>query len=119
MEHELKDHDVERLAHTLEEGFNRRDVRLIESVISPHLVDHSAALGGVDLRQRMARVQAAVPDATYRVEQYMVQGSAIAWRWTIRGRHEQEIMRYPPTGKEIVMAGMSMAVVRHGKAVEH
>lgn len=112
----------DRIAHlttSLESGFNDRDESSIEALLSPHLVDHSAALGGVDLRQRLARVHDAFPDATYKVEEYLIQGPAVAWRWTIRGTHAREIMRVAATGKTVEIRGLSMAVFQNGKVVEH
>jgi predicted ester cyclase len=120
MSEQLTDRDVKRLAGTIEEGFNKRDIHLIESVLGPNLIDHSEAFGRVDLRQRLARVLEAMPDASYRVEEYIVEGPAVAWRWTIHGHHERdEMLRHPATGKEIALRGLSMAVLKDGRAVEH
>jgi predicted ester cyclase len=120
MSEQLTDRDVKRLIGTVEEGFNKRDIHLIESVLGPNLIDHSEAFGRVDLRQRLARVLEAMPDASYHVEEYILEGPAVAWRWSIRGHHERdEILRHQATGRELELRGLSMAVLKDGRAVEH
>jgi steroid delta-isomerase-like uncharacterized protein len=110
---------AEKLKAQVERGFNQRDPRAIEQVLSPQLIDHNVLLGGVDLRQRMARAQDAFEDARYSIDEYIVQGSAVAWRWTIRGTHTKTIMGVEPTGKVVEIAGLSAAVLKDGKVVEH
>ena len=76
-------------------------------------------LGRMDLRQRINRVQTAFPDARYEVVDYLVQGPTVAWRWMIRGTHTKEILGVRPTGRLVMLAGLSMALVHRGKAIEH
>jgi predicted ester cyclase len=117
--HRLTKEQVEDYAKRIERGFNERDPRLIEELLSPHLVDHNRLLGGVDLRQRMARVLEAVEDARYSVEEVIVEGNAVAWRWSITGTHTNPIMGVTPTGKAITISGLSAAVLKDGKVMEH
>jgi predicted ester cyclase len=117
--HEITTEFAEELKRRVEEGFNSRDPRAIEQVLAPGLVDHNKLLGGVDLRQRMARVQEAFEDAHFTIDAYIVQGNAAAWRWTIRGTHTKRIMGIEPTGREVTISGLSAAVIQKGKVVEH
>ncbi len=118
MRDDITDDEADRFTRQLEEGFNRRDDALIESLISEHFIDHSVLLGGMDLRHRIHRVQEAFPDATYAVVDRLVQGNAVAWRWTIRGTHAKQILGTAPTGRVVMLPGMTVAVIREGKAVE-
>jgi steroid delta-isomerase-like uncharacterized protein len=117
--HEITRDVAEEYKDRMERGFNQRDPKLIEELLSPHLIDHNRLLGGVDLRQRMARVQEAFDDAQLRVDQYILQGNAVAWRWTIRGTHTKPIMGVPPTGRAIEISGLSAAIFKDGKVLEH
>jgi predicted ester cyclase len=67
----------------------------------------------------MARVQQAFEDARLEIAEYIVQGGAIAWRWTIRGTHTKRVMGIEPTGKEATISRLSAAVVVKGKIAEH
>ena len=117
--HEITPELVEDIKARVERGFNERDPKAIEGLLAPHLIDHNRLLGGVDLRQRMARVLEAFEDARLAVTDYIVQGNAVAWRWTIRGTHTKTIMGVEPTGKVVEIAGLSAAVLKEGKVVEH
>jgi steroid delta-isomerase-like uncharacterized protein len=117
--HEITPEMVEDIKARAERGFNERDPKVIEELLASHLIDHNRLLGGVDLRQRMARVLQAFEDARFRITDYIVQGSAVAWRWTIRGTHTKTIMGVEPTGKNVEIAGLSAAVFKNGKVVEH
>ena len=110
---------AEELRRQVERGFNERDAKLIEELLADHLVDHNQLLGGVDLRQRMARVLGAFEDAELTIDDYIFQGNAVAWRWTIRGTHSRRIMGMEPTGKQVAISGLSAAVIRNGKILEH
>jgi predicted ester cyclase len=117
--HEITTEFAEELKRQVEEGFNSRDPRVIERVLAPGLIDHNKLLGGVDLRQRMARVQEAFEDAHFTIDEYIIQGNAAAWRWTIRGTHTKRIMGIEPTGKKVTISGLSAAVIQNGKVMEH
>ena len=117
--HEITPELVEDIKARVERGFNERDPKAIEGLLAPHLIDHNRLLGGVDLRQRMARVLEAFEDARLAVTDYIVQGNAVAWRWTIRGTHTKTIMGVEPTGEVVEIAGLSAAVLKEGKVVEH
>jgi len=62
-DHEITREFVEDLRRRVERAFNERAPRVIEEVLADGLIDHNILLGGVDLRQRMARVKEAFDDA--------------------------------------------------------
>jgi predicted ester cyclase len=110
---------AEEFKRRVEQGFNERDVKGIEDLLADRLVDHNRLLGGVDLRQRIARVLEVFDDARLTIGDYIFEGNAVAWRWTIRGTHTKEIMGIPPTGKPVTISGLSAAILLNGKVVEH
>ena len=84
-QHEITDELSRDLKERVERAFNDRDIKAIEGLLGDHLVDHNVLLGGVDLRQRMARALEAFPDAEFSIDQYIFQGNAAAWKRSIRG----------------------------------
>jgi len=115
----LSESEVKSFLKHAEDGFNERDPSRIEGILGPHLVDHSELLGRMDIRQRIARVQEAMPDARYTPLDHLIEGDAVAWRWRIEGTHTTEIMGKPPTGKRLTLSGLSVAVIKNGKVIEH
>lgn len=62
----------------------------------------------------------AFPDARFEIEDIIVEGNKAAWRETLTGTHQGELMGIPPTGKQVRVSGMSFGVVGpNGKATQH
>ncbi|HKX24755.1 MAG TPA: ester cyclase [Actinomycetota bacterium] len=110
---------AEDLKRRVERGFNERNPSLIEGLLADRLMDHNVLLGGIDLRQRLGRVLEAIEDATLSIDDYIFQGNAIAWQWTIEGTHSKRLLTYEPTGRKISVSGLSAAVLQNGKVVQH
>jgi predicted ester cyclase len=110
---------AEDLRRRVERGFNERSPKLIEELLADRLMDHNVLLGGIDLRQRLSRVLEAIEDARLSIDEYIFQGNAIAWKWTIDGTHTKRLLTYEPTGKKISVSGLSAAVLQNGKVVQH
>lgn len=110
---------AEDLKRRVERGFNERNPKLIEELLADRLMDHNVLLGGIDLRQRLARVVEAIEDAQLSIDEYIFQGNAIAWKWTIRGTHTRPLLTFQPTGKKLSVSGLSAAVLLNGKVVQH
>jgi predicted ester cyclase len=82
-------------------------------------MDHNVLLGGIDLRQRLETVLEAFDDARLTIDEYIFQGNAVAWTWTIRGTHTKRILTFEPTWKQVSFSGLSAAVLQNGKVVQH
>lgn len=118
-QHEITEEQAEDLKKRVEKAFNARDTKAIEDLLGDRMVDHNVLLGGVDLRQRMSRALEAFPDAVFSIDQYIFQGNAAAWRWSITGAHTQDIMGIKPTGKKVTLSGLSAAVLKDGRIIQH
>ena len=53
-----------------------------------------------------------------RLEALIAEGDLVTERFTARGTHRGEIMGVPPTGREVVLAGINIFRVQDGKLVE-
>ncbi len=60
----------------------------------------------------------AFPDARFTVEDMIAEGDRVAARLTMRGTHRGELNGIPPTGREVVVTGMSIERVVDGRIVE-
>ena len=52
----------------------------------------------------------AFPDARMTVEQQFAEGDPVATRWTARGTHEGELIGIQPTGKQVIVSGMTTSL---------
>lgn len=60
----------------------------------------------------------AFPDARFTVEDMVAEGDRVAARLTMRGTHLGPLNGVPPTGRAVVVSGMSLERVENGRIVE-
>ena len=70
-----------------------------------------------DLKQRHRAQLAAMPDCTLTLDDLICEGDKVAYRWTMRGTQTGELRGIPPTGKFVVMPGMTIMQIADGKIV--
>ncbi len=62
--------------------------------------------------------RAAFPDARFTIEDLVAEGDRVAARLTMRGTHLGPLNGVPPTGRPVVVSGMSIERVIDGRIVE-
>ena len=87
---------------------------------APKYVDHftTGDMSLKQVKQTMAQLFAAIPDAKATIEHIVAEGDKVAWRVTWRGTHRGEYMGIAPTGKEIVLTGSNICRIVGGKLAE-
>ena len=58
------------------------------------------------------------PDLRFSIEDMIVSGDQVVVCHTARGTHRGELMKAPPTGREVVVIGISILRIQGGKIVE-
>lgn len=105
------------------EVFAKKNLRAIDELVSPHVLDHAAPPGtpaGIEgAKQILGMYLAAFPDVHLAVEDMIAEGDKVVVRYTIRGTHKGDLMGIPPTGKPVTLAGIEILRVAGGKIVEH
>lgn len=120
----MSEEALARLARKfVEEGHNKGDLAALEEVFAQDAVDHGAiampAPGRDGIIQRVAALRTAFPDEQATIEDMIVQGDRIAFRWTITGTHLGPFQRMAPTGKKVTITGINIERVREGRIAEH
>jgi steroid delta-isomerase-like uncharacterized protein len=62
--------------------------------------------------------RSAFPDARFTVEDLIAEGDRVAARLTMRGTHLGPLNGIPPTGRPVVVSGMSIERIANGRIVE-
>jgi predicted ester cyclase len=70
-------------------------------------------------KARAAVVRAAFADIEIRVEDLLVDGNAIAWRWTLTGTHVGPFAGLTPTGRRATLRGVNFQRLEGDRVVEH
>ena len=102
------------------EALNRGDSAFVEGYLHPEYVFHGPMgdLNKEQFSQSHAAILAAFPDLELTIEDQIAEGDKVVMRWTGRGRHEGEFQGLAPTGKEVVITGITISRIEGGKEIE-
>lgn len=102
----------------LEESWNLKNLAAIDELWSADFKHHTRSQGREDVKQEIAVFHAAFSDTHSTIEDVFSSGDKTVTRWTLRGTHTGELMGVPPTGKQVVIQGIFIALHANGKVVE-
>jgi steroid delta-isomerase-like uncharacterized protein len=119
-----EDPDPRRVVREFVRASNAWDTQAILRVLAPDFVDHTPNPGqreGAEafVHQKLGELRAAFPDVELAIDDELVEGHRIAWRWTLRGTNRGPFAGYPATGREVVFGGVNIDVVDGGRVVQH
>ncbi len=107
----------------VEEVYNGDDLDVLEELLTPEFVNHSAVpehKHGIEGFKHVNRwVRAGFSDAHYEIEDMIAEGDKVATRYTLEGTHEGELFGVPPTGQRLSIKSISVERVSDGKIREH
>jgi steroid delta-isomerase-like uncharacterized protein len=109
-----------RLVRDLLEAWNAHDPERIQTFYAPEYegVDVAQAKpqrGPQDVSRLVRRYFQAFPDLRFVDEDIVVQGNRAVLVWTAHATHGGELMRIPPTGRNIAVRGTSVLTIENGK----
>jgi predicted ester cyclase len=88
---------------------------LDETVADDYVLE--PGMGVDDLKGVIRTNRDAFPDLTLTVHEAVTEGNRIAYRWEITGTHQGVFQGIAPTGRRVMVSGMTMLVLRDGKVV--
>lgn len=98
---------------------SKGDLDVLPELVTEDYVLHPEGIRGADgLREMVEGYRAAISGLTVTVEHQFTEGDYVATRFTLRGRHDGELMGTPPTGNEIEVSGLTISRCRDGKIAE-
>jgi steroid delta-isomerase-like uncharacterized protein len=97
----------------VDEAFNEGRLEVFDEVCSPDVVTHDPAepedLRGIEgHKERVAGYRAAMSDLQVVFDDLIASGDKVVSRWTASGTNDGEMMGMPPTGKRVVITGISI-----------
>jgi predicted ester cyclase len=106
----------------VDELWDKRNIGIIDEIVSPDWVDHTAAPGLPPNREGFkmmaADFQSAFSDIRTTIDDLVTEGDKVAWRWTVHMTHSGEFMGIPATGKQATLSGITIERIANGKMVE-
>ena len=105
------------------DGLNRGDVSVADETFAPDCVFHitgvAAPLRGVgEWKAFVGGMLSAFPDLHFTMDDQIVQGDRVAFRWHATGTHKGPLGPAPATGKKVAIDGLIVDRVADGKVQE-
>lgn len=119
----ITEDEVKTLNGRISEIWNEGNLVLVDELYTPDIVRHDCGLPedvvSLDaLRNYFTSNRITFPDINMIIEETIVRGDKIVWRWRIMGTNTGPMGDMPPTGKKVQFSGVSIALLVNGKMVE-
>lgn len=103
------------------EGLVAGNLAIFDEVLSSNVLDHSAASarGPESFKQRALAVRAAFSDLSASLDQLLIDGEQVAWRWSLEGTHSATFAGIPATGRRVTLRGVNFQRWADARVVEH
>jgi predicted ester cyclase len=106
-----------------EEMFNRHDIKMIDSLVSPEYLEHQTdvhySTDRKGLRKEFKDYFDAFPDAVIKTHFMVAEGDLVSAQYTITATHQGNIYGRNASNKKINISGVDIVRFKNGKAVEH
>jgi predicted ester cyclase len=115
--------DIEKLIRRwTREAIAEGHLDVFNELLAPDALDRSGpapALGVESFKARAAGVRAAFSDIQIVIDDLVVDGDTIAWRWTLTGVHVGSFAGLAPTDRRAALRGVNFQRIENGRVVEH
>ena len=96
--------------------------RAVDEHFAPGFVIHNTFPGMASdvegTKQWNAVILKAIPDYNVKIDDQIAENDKVVTRWTARGTHKGEFQGIAPTGKQVVVSGMTISRYVDGKIAE-
>jgi predicted ester cyclase len=115
--------DIERLVQRwTQEVIAEGRLETFDELLAADVLDRSGpvpSLGVEPFKARAAAVRAAFDEIEIRLEDLIVDGDAVAWRWALTGTHVGTFAAVAPTGRKVTLRGVNFQRLRGDRVIEH
>ncbi|WP_169311738.1 ester cyclase [Marinithermus hydrothermalis] len=106
-----------------EEVWNQGRFDGLREIVTADYVNHDPAVpdagrGPESVRALVEYYQKAFPDTRFTIEEMHAVGDRVVTRWKAQGTHKGELMGIPPTGKKVVVTGLTIDRLEGGRVKE-
>jgi steroid delta-isomerase-like uncharacterized protein len=97
------------------------NVAEFEHLVAEDAVDLNTgqATSRAAFRERAATVQRAFAELAGQVDELLIDGDRIAWRWTLTGIQRAPFLGEPGSGKRVRLSGVNFQRLQGGVVIEH
>jgi steroid delta-isomerase-like uncharacterized protein len=113
---------IEKLVECWTEAIAAGRLDDFDAILAADVIDRSGAvpMSGVEsFKARTGAVRAAFADIEIMIDDLIVEGHAIAWRWTLNGTHVGPFAGVEPTGRRVTLRGVNFQRLKDDRVIEH
>jgi steroid delta-isomerase-like uncharacterized protein len=110
------------LRRWLNEGIQAGNVGVFDELLQPDVCDTSTgqvSYGTETFKRRASAVHQAFSNIEAQVEQLLVDGERIAWRWSVTGTHTGSFAGFAASGRRVTLRGVNFQRLEAGRVAEH
>jgi predicted ester cyclase len=105
------------LSSLYDQGLNKRDLKLIQDLISPEYTGIGGAKGATAFEGPIIALIKAFPDIQWKIEDLFAEDDKVVVRWKWEGTHTGAFTSYAATGKIVSNEGMAIYECKEGKII--
>ena len=108
------------LISALLDAWNAHDTERLKTFFDPQYEGVDVANPGLqrgvtEAQQRIETYLRAFPDLNFTLDDTVLQGAQVVLMWTAHGTHRGVFMHIPPTGRRVVVRGISVLTMKDDK----
>jgi steroid delta-isomerase-like uncharacterized protein len=98
-------------------GFNKRDLDLLQDLISPDYTGIDGKKGPASFGAPVIALIKAMPDVQWKIQELLGEDEKVVVRWKIQGTQTGIFTGFPATGKTVSSDGMAIFEFEAGKII--
>jgi predicted ester cyclase len=103
----------------LDETQNNKNLAIVDELIAPNFVGHTAGVRGIEALKEAIRTNlAAFPELQVTIEDQMSDANKVVSRYTARATHQGVYHGVAPTGKQVTYTVITIHSLANGKIAE-
>ena len=106
----------------LTEAIRDGNVAVFDQLLTENVCDNSGATktnGRESFKGRAAAVHAAFSSIEVALDELVVEGDRVAWRWSLSGTHIGAFAGIAATGRRVTLRGVNFQRLESGRVAEH
>src|SRR5882672_4998620 len=104
------------------EAIGEGRLETFDELLAADVIDKSGAVvtrGVEPFKARTKAIRDAFSEIDLQVEDLIIDGDAIAWRWALTGTHAGSFAGIAPTGRRVTIRGVNFQRLQNGRVIEH
>ena len=98
-------------------GFNKRDLKLLQDLISPDYTGIDGTKGAASFEAPVIALIRAMPDVQWKIQELLGEDEKVVVRWKVQGTQTGIFSGFPATGKTVSSDGMAIFEFEAGKII--